>query len=160
MTFGFLSWLAGWWMLFNIPADLTYREVPVSNALLGFGLVREQWLVFTYAGAALLLLVYKPGWTKRLSPVAAAGRMTLTNYTLHALLLAWLAPSYGLALRLRPYAVLAATLSFLVVVSLMSQAWLSRFEYGPLEWLWRIVTYARWQPITRRRQVAAAPVIA
>jgi uncharacterized protein len=158
MTFGFVSWLIGWWLQVNVPADLTYKGVPIPGARFGFGLVSEQWLAFTYAGAALLLLTYKPVWNKTLGLVAAAGRMTLTNYTVHAFLIAWLAPSYGLGLRLRPYGVLAATLSFFIVLAFMSREWLSRFEYGPLEWLWRIVTYARWLPISRPRQVAASVI--
>ena len=28
-----------------------------------------------------------------------------------------------------------------------SKAWLDRFRYGPAEWLWRMATYRRWQPI-------------
>jgi uncharacterized protein len=153
MTFGFLSWAIAWWMPNSVPADLAWRGVPVPGPQVAFGLVREQWLALTYAGATLL-----PRWSKRLSLVAAAGRMTLTNFTLHAIMLAWLAPSYGLSLRLRPYGVLAMTLSFFLVVALMSQAWLSRFEYGPLEYLWRMVTYARWQPLSPPRPVHARVV--
>ena len=30
-----------------------------------------------------------------------------------------------------------------------SPAWLSRFRFGPAEWLWRVGTYRRWQPLRR-----------
>lgn len=30
-----------------------------------------------------------------------------------------------------------------------SRVWLSRYRFGPLEWLWRTVTYLRWQPLRR-----------
>ena len=33
-----------------------------------------------------------------------------------------------------------------------SQAWLSRFQFGPAEWLWRVATYRRGQPLRRRRE--------
>ncbi len=32
-----------------------------------------------------------------------------------------------------------------------SKPWLDRFAFGPFEWLWRVLTYRRWQPIVRRR---------
>ena len=32
---------------------------------------------------------------------------------------------------------------------LFSRAWLRRFRFGPLEWLWRSVTYGRWQTLAR-----------
>ena len=31
-----------------------------------------------------------------------------------------------------------------------SKAWLDRFAFGPVEWLWRCATYRRWQPIRAR----------
>jgi len=31
----------------------------------------------------------------------------------------------------------------------VSGAWLARYRFGPLEWLWRMLTYARLQPIRR-----------
>jgi uncharacterized protein len=40
-----------------------------------------------------------------------------------------------------------------------SGAWLARYRFGPLEWLWRCITYARLQPLVRERDVGA-PVAA
>ena len=37
------------------------------------------------------------------------------------------------------------------VQSLASAWWLSIFEYGPVEWLWRCLTYGRWLSLRRRR---------
>jgi uncharacterized protein len=36
----------------------------------------------------------------------------------------------------------------------VSRAWLAGYRLGPLEWLWRVLTYARLQPLRR----AVAPV--
>jgi len=38
-------------------------------------------------------------------------------------------------------------LALFAVEVALSRCWLSRFYYGPLEWLWRSATYARWQPL-------------
>ncbi|QYU67287.1 DUF418 domain-containing protein [Leptolyngbya sp. 15MV] len=36
-----------------------------------------------------------------------------------------------------------------VVMLTWSQPWLARFRFGPLEWLWRCLTYGRWVPMRR-----------
>ena len=53
----------------------------------GLGLVQDQWLCFTYIGAVVLLLAYRPAWTTRLVPFGLAGRMALTNYMAQAAVL-------------------------------------------------------------------------
>ncbi|HBU48806.1 MAG TPA: hypothetical protein DEB46_10890, partial [Myxococcales bacterium] len=32
---------------------------------------------------------------------------------------------------------------------LASSAWLQRYRFGPVEWLWRSATYRRWEPMKR-----------
>jgi uncharacterized protein len=91
-----------------------------------------------------------------LSLFGEAGRMALTNYMLQAAVLDFLASGYGLALRLRPLLYAPAALLMFSAVAFASRAWLSRFRFGPLEWLWRSVTYARIQPL-RRGVVRAEP---
>jgi uncharacterized protein len=112
-------------------------------------MVQDQWLCFTYIGAILLLLAYRPGWTARLWPLGQAGRMALTNYMLQAALLDLLASGYGVGLRLRPYLYAPAALVCFAAVATASAAWLRRYRFGPLEWLWRTLTYAGRQPLRR-----------
>jgi uncharacterized protein len=147
MLFGALSWALAWTVLGKLP------EVPVPGAdwpvKFGFGLLQDQWLTFTYLGALVLLIAYRPIWTERLRAFGEAGRMGLTNYLLQALVFDVLGSGYGLGLRLRPYAhVVAAPVLFAAQVGL-SRAWLSRYRFGPAEWLWRCLTYARMQPLRR-----------
>ena len=147
MTFGALAWAAHWLVLRNLP------ELPIAGATWpvsqGLGLLNEQWLCLTYIGAVVLLLAYRPAWTRRLRAFGAAGRMALTNYMLQVAVLDALASGYGLRLKLRPAAyVLAAVLLFSAEAA-FSTAWLKRYRFGPLEWLWRMITYARPQPLRR-----------
>jgi uncharacterized protein len=37
-----------------------------------------------------------------------------------------------------------------------SRWWIARFRYGPLEWVWRSMTFARVEPLRRERTIAAA----
>jgi uncharacterized protein len=84
-----------------------------------------------------------------LAPIGQAGRMALTNYLLQAAALDLLASGYGFGLKLRPLAYAPAAVACFAAVAAASTAWLRRFRFGPLEWVWRTVTYARWQPIGR-----------
>ncbi len=147
MVFGALAWAAHWLVLRNLPElPIPAATWPVSQ---GLGLLNEQWLCLTYIGAVVLLLAYRPAWTRRLRAFGAAGRMALTNYMLQVAVLDALGSGYGLRLRLRPAAyVLAAVLLFSAEAA-FSTAWLGRYRFGPLEWLWRTITYARPQPLRR-----------
>ena len=117
----------------------------------GLGLLNEQWLCLTYIGAVVLLLAYRPEWTHRLRAVGAAGRMALTNYMLQVVVLDALASGYGLKLKLRPAAYVLAAVLLFGAEAAFSTAWLKRYRFGPLEWLWRTVTYGRPHPLRRER---------
>lgn len=156
MTFGALSWALSWTVLRNLPeAPIPGADWPVK---FGFGLVQDQWLTFTYVGAVLLLLAFKARWTTRLRAFADAGRMALTNYMLQAVVFDLLGAGYGLGLRLRPFAHLVAAPVLFAAQVAFSRAWLVRFRFGPAEWLWRCLTYARLEPLRRERTSAAAEV--
>ena len=139
MIAGAASWAASWLVLARVP------ELPIPGTAwplrYGLGLVQDQWLCFTYIGALVLLLEFRPRWTGRLATVALAGRMALSNYMLQIIVLDVLASGYGMHLRLRPYAYVAASFLLFAGEALISRAWLARYRFGPLEWLWRTVTY-------------------
>jgi uncharacterized protein len=139
MIAGAASWAASWLVLTRVP------ELPIPGTAwplrYGLGLVQDQWLCFTYIGALVLLLEFRPQWRRRLSTVGLAGRMALSNYMLQIIVLDVLASGYGVHLRLRPYAYVAASFLLFAGEALISRAWLARYRFGPLEWLWRTVTY-------------------
>ena len=147
MVFGALAWASSWTVLRNLPATgVPGLDDPLAY---GLGILQDQWLCFTYIGAVLLLLAYRPVWTVRFAPFGRAGRMALTNYMLQAAVLDLLASGYGLGLKLRPLVYAPAAVMFFAVVAALSTAWLRRYRFGPLEWLWRTITYAQIQPLRR-----------
>jgi uncharacterized protein len=109
----------------------------------------DQWLCLTYVGGVALLLAYRPRWTSRLRLFADAGRMALTNYMPQVVVLDVLASGYGFGLKLRPSAYVIAAVLMFSIQAAFSRVWLARYRFGPLEWLWRTVTYLRWQPLRR-----------
>ncbi|HSV88624.1 MAG TPA: DUF418 domain-containing protein, partial [Bacteroidales bacterium] len=84
-----------------------------------------------------------------MSPV---GKMALTNYLLHSIICTTIFYGYGFGLIGQIGAfqgVLLAIVIFIVQIPL-SRFWLSRFYYGPFEWLWRILTYGKAQPFVKK----------
>lgn len=81
--------------------------------------------------------------------IAAPGRMALTNYISQSLIGILL--FYGLGFGLgTSFGLIHIELTALAVFSLqilLSHLWLRYFRFGPLEWLWRLLTYGRYFPI-------------
>ena len=162
MMFGALSW-AAWWFLSMFVAPRVPNVLPpgIKWPLFSvFGLVQDQWLCLTYIGTVVLLLAYRPQWMSRLALFGVAGRMALTNYMLQAMVVDVLASGYGFGLKLRPAVYVVGALLLFGAEVALSRAWLSRFRFGPLEWLWRSITYARWQPLRRQRSENLVPAAA
>ena len=97
-------------------------------------------------GLAALLALWGPqatGWLG--SRVTAAGRMAFSNYIGTSLVMLLVFQAWGLDLfgRLNRPQLYSVVLATWVLMLLWSKPWLGRFRYGPLEWLWRCLTYGR-----------------
>jgi uncharacterized protein len=94
----------------------------------------------------LVRLVQQRVWQRRFAPIAIVGRMPLTNYLLQTAIATTIFYGWGLGFWNRggPLAwfLLALGIYFIVQVPL-SLWWLKRFDYGPMEYLWRVLTYGR-----------------
>ena len=116
-----------------------------------------------YGGSALAGLLMCLGylawgvrWSHALRWLAPAGRMALSNYLGQSLVCTLLFYGYGLGWfeqMGRAWQLLFAVALFAAQVAL-SRAWLRHFRFGPMEWLWRAITYWRWPPL--RRDAAGA----
>ncbi|HET7768239.1 MAG TPA: DUF418 domain-containing protein [Chloroflexota bacterium] len=123
-------------------APLFLRRLLV---LLVFGLTLGGPLLSLGYAAAVALLSQNPSWAQRLAPLAATGRMALTNYLLQSIVCTTLFYSYGGALfgRVGAAGGLLVTVALYALQVPFSVWWLRRFPYGPMEWLWRTATYGR-----------------
>jgi len=149
MAFGVAAWMLETWLLPRPSPELPAPLIPnliIAQVKSGYGLIRGMWLAFAYIGAVLLLIVRDPAWLRRLAAFGWTGRMALTNYMVQIAILDLLFASYALGLSMHPLVGLASALALFGLDALFSRWWLARFRYGPLEWLWRSITYARWQP--------------
>lgn len=78
--------------------------------------------------------------------LAPAGRMALTNYLTQSLLCTLLFYHYGLGLwgQVGRAAQVGLVLAVYATQLVLSRWWLARFQFGPMEWLWRAITYWTW----------------
>jgi uncharacterized protein len=158
----------------------TYRKVAVRGmmigvplyALLAFLLLRDNfdpvsiWAfaiaapvllrpAMILAFAALIILLAKGGGALR-DRVAAAGRAAFTNYLGTSIVMTMLFDGFGAGW----FGSLTRVQLWLVVIPawaamlLWSKPWLDKFQYGPLEWLWRSLARGGVQPMLRRGAAA------
>lgn len=110
--------------------------------------------------AALLMCLGYVAWLQRglsapmapmLRVVAPAGRMALTNYLSQSVICTLIFYGYGLGYfeQLPRAWQLPFAIALFALQVAFSRWWLSRFRYGPMEWLWRAATYLHW-PAMRR----------
>jgi len=103
-------------------------------------------------GMAALLVVYAPSATGWLGDrVRAAGRAAFSNYLGTSLVMMVVFHGWGLGLfgqLNRPQLYIVVVLAWVLMLA-WSKPWLDRFRYGPLEWLWRCLTYRRVFPLRK-----------
>jgi uncharacterized protein len=77
--------------------------------------------------------------------------MALTNYLLQSIVLGLVFYGYGFGLFGRIGSASAACIGIALYAAQvwMSRQWLNRFRFGPFEWLWRSMSYGKWQPLQR-----------
>jgi uncharacterized protein len=91
------------------------------------------------------------GAGERLRRFASVGRMALSNYVGQGVICTLVFYGTGLALggTMGPTMYLPLGLAVHAGEVLASRWWLTRFRFGPLEWLWRMLTYGEWLPLRR-----------
>ncbi|MGD2121875.1 MAG: DUF418 domain-containing protein [Gemmatimonadota bacterium] len=100
--------------------------------------------------AGIALLLQHDLWSRVLRVFAPAGRMALTNYALQRLLPTLVFGLYtpGISQMALGVWLTIAVLALIAGLQLMfSRLWIRSYRFGPLEWLWRSLTYWRFQPM-------------
>jgi uncharacterized protein len=103
--------------------------------------------------ALVILFTRKGGWlTQR---IAAAGRAAFTNYLGTSIIMTAVFYGWGLGYwgELGRSELWLVVIAMWIVILAWSKPWLERFEYGPLEWLWR--SLARWEVQPMRKTALA-----
>lgn len=137
----------------NSLFHLGWEQKPLAGFIFSiFFDVMNASLVCWYI-TGLSLLLYRPKWQKRLYPLATVGKLALTCYLTQTLLGLGLFYGVGLGLvgQTPPWLNWLIALGFFVLQIIVGNWWLKRFQYGPIEWLWRSATFLKWYPLKRDR---------
>jgi uncharacterized protein len=151
--------ICAWCLCIGMALSLYTALIPILTPRLSVSFWRWLagilWLPGSHILAAgymagLAVLFQNPAWRARLKPFAAIGRMALTNYLLQSLLCTVFFEATGLYGRIGPALALIPTVLLYAAQLPFSLWWLARYRFGPMEYLWRMLTYGKMPPFRRR----------
>jgi len=132
-----------------VLARVPFLAAGPGNMVLRMALRATTLTVGVAYAVGFVLLFQVERIRSALRLLAPFGRMALTNYLAQSVL--GIALFYGLGLGIGPrfgiVGWLAAWLLILVAQVVASRFWLARYRYGPMEWLWRSLTYGSLQAL-------------
>ncbi len=149
---GLLRSLCGWGLGLGLPANAIYALLvvrvgsPAPGHMAPF-LVQAFYYVcvplLTLGLASAFLLASQR--VRALGKLAPMGRMALTHYLTHSLIFATLFSFVGLKNYGKVSVLWAPPLAIAtwVLQAWVSPHWFKRFRMGPVEWLWRTLTYGK-----------------
>ena len=126
----------------NQAYDFEWSGAYVMNIGANYKLVSGVFMAIGYIG--LVMWFFKKGIFKNLqSRLQATGRMAFTNYIGMSLICTLIFNGHGLGLfgtfdRLQQFLVV---ISLWVLILILSPLVLKKYRFGPLEWMWRKLTY-------------------
>jgi uncharacterized protein len=134
-------------LTFGIVSQYTRAPGPSAlKILVAIAYVLSRLGMMSFYVLTIVRLAQLPSWQRRFAPFAATGRMPLTNYLMQTVIATALFYGWGLGLwgKVGPaLQLLLALVIYFVIQMPLSTIWLRRYEYGPLEYLWRRGTYGR-----------------
>jgi uncharacterized protein len=142
--------LAYWWTVRNNFSVSTWYLTGITYE---FG----RFTAFGYVGVIMLLV--KLGVVRGVtSTLGYVGRMAFSNYILTSLICTTIFEGYGFGFynKLQRYQLYYIVFAVWLVNLVISPIWLRHFRFGPLEWLWRSLTYWKKQPFRIRETSPAA----
>lgn len=124
-----------------------FSAVAFAQAHITYDLGR---LAMTIGHLGALLLLVRSGslsWLRR--AFAAVGQMAVTNYLTHSVVCGFLFVGLGWYGRLERHELYYVVFAIWAAQLVISPLWLRHFRFGPVEWLWRTLTYMERQPMRR-----------
>jgi len=161
--FYFTSTLVGFLVGYPLILLGVYRNFAAGWSLeysMFYGPQLNYWgsilVAFGYVCTVMLLArAARPGLFTR--ALAATGRMAFTNYIMQTLICTAIFYGHGLGLyaRMERKEQILIVFCIWVLQLIVSPIWLKHFRFGPLEWLWRSLTYRSRQPMRIRTEEAS-----
>ncbi len=146
-----LSFAYAWSGVNGHPWGLTAHSALYTFSVFPMG--------FAYM-AGLCLLYQRHSASRIWRAFAAPGRMALSNYLYQTVcgMLVFYGIGLGLGADMSLSFALLIALGVYLLGMLLSSLWVKYFRFGPVEWLWRMLTYGQYLPI-RREKLPAETVV-
>ncbi|MGD7045244.1 DUF418 domain-containing protein [Jeotgalibacillus proteolyticus] len=136
-------------VVLTLPIALVLKTSPYwMEENLAYSFIQDfvggPLLAISYIGIISLVMTM-PKAAKWLRPLGQTGRMSLTNYLMQSVAGTLIFYSYGLGLygEVSLLNGLYIALGLFVIQVILSEIWLSRFNQGPVEYVWRRLTYGK-----------------
>lgn len=130
----------------SFPHDNTHPLIKLATLCLNVFSV--PLLTFGYA-IVIIILIQHTRWNKIFRPIGYVGRMAITNYLFHSIFFTTIFYGYGFGLygQIEPASgILLSTGMFIFQIG-FSNWWLSKYRFGPVEWIWRSLNYGKIQQL-------------
>jgi uncharacterized protein len=157
--FGTLALIALACSLFLTPL---MKDNPYANVIGGFIFDTGSNALSLFYIAGVTLLFTRTKWANRLSYLAPVGKLALTSYLMQTAFGLLIFQSYGFNLfgEIGIAAATALTFPIFFLQVVFSKWWLARYQYGPVEWVWRSLTYFRLQPLAKPQTTPSSSQVA
>jgi len=147
-----ISWWCG--LVVGLPMSIVKLFCGIQMAGDPFSFYGAFHIGATFLGDAglclffitsIVLLYHQGKWLHLFKPLAYTGRMALSNYLFQSIVCTTIFYSYGLGLygKVGIASGIILAIAIFAVQIVISKYWLEHFQFGPVEWIWRCLTYGK-----------------
>jgi uncharacterized protein len=133
----------------NLIMENNFSSLAFAKSNLTYDLGR----VFVAMGHIGLIMLFCKApifrWLK--NGLSAVGKMALTNYLMHSVIcmIIFTGVGFGLFGKLLRHELIYVVVSIWIFQLIISPIWLKYFHYGPMEWIWRNLSYKKMHPMRK-----------
>lgn len=130
--------------------DDNFSMIAFSRSNITYDLGRVPVAMGHVALIMLFCKINVLAWLK--AALAAVGKMALTNYVMHSIfaMIIFTGVGFGLFGALKRHELLYVVLSIWIFQLIISPIWLRYYQFGPLEWIWRNLSYMKRHPLKKK----------
>jgi uncharacterized protein len=150
-----LLWVAGVTALLTtvvaVVKPSSFQPRSLADVFASFSFTVQQAALSAFYVSMITLLYWRKPTEGLLAKLAPVGKMGLTIYLTQTVFGLVLFYGFGLGMlgKLGIAAAVGSGIAFYAVQIVLARWWMAHFSMGPVEWLWRSLTYFTLQPNTR-----------
>lgn len=154
------AWMAILGLGIGLPLSYLFVRLDIQHQFNYFQILKHKWfsfyeiqrLIHSIGIFGVVMLLYKSGGFKWLfALMRPVGQMAFTNYLMQSFLcgLFFYGIGFGYFGKLERYEMYYVVAAVWILEIIWSHIWLRYYRFGPLEWLWRSLTYWKKQPLRK-----------